>query len=624
MEYNANDIKTLSAGRAFRQKLGMYLSADKQEAINLGLRELIVNVQDEYEVYKPKKPFCIIELNTKDKVITVTDNMRGIPVGVREDGMNSLTAAFLLPHSGGKHEEGAYSSAIGINGEGNKVVCHTAEWLIVDVKRDGYFYKQCFESTEEGAHPTTEVIQTSWHNNPDGTGTKITYKPDSRVYGDIFIDIPALRKMLTEMSYFTKGLHIILVVDGKEEEFYSEHGLIDGLQSPNALTKPFSYFYKTENCKVELALQWVTQKGEIKGYANGLYMPDGGAFITGFKTSLTKTFNSLAKSNFDGDKIRGVLNGFVSVKVKVGQFSNQAKTALANPEARTATSAAITNALKDFASKNKDDFNKIVELLNKITRAEAAADRARIAVMEQSKEILTASTKKILLPDKFKDCEQHGEQSMLGICEGDSALAGLATARNIENFALFPIKGKIISALKNPLEKVLQNQEVSGILKILGCGFQESYNSKKLRFGKVAICTDSDPDGASIGCLIATVFYVLMPQFIEEGRLYWLRAPFYRLKKNNISIYAYNNKELNELQKKYIGYEQVHYKGLGELTAEDMRQTMCNEQNQRLERLTLYDAEKAYQQLEVLMGKMVQDRRDFLFENVNFGEDYDN
>lgn len=418
MNYTAKDIKTLSAGRAFREKLGMYLSADKQEAINLGLRELIVNVQDEYEVYKPKNPYVEIQLNTKDKIITISDNMRGIPVGIREDGINSLTAAFLLPHSGGKHEEGVYSSAIGINGEGVKIVCHTAKWLLVEVHRDSCCYKQYFESNENGAYPTTEVTKIENYCDINVTGTIITYKPDPLVYGDIFIDISALKKMLNEMSYFTKGLHIILVVDGKEEEFYSEHGLIDGLHSSNALTKPFSYFYETEDCKVELALQWVTQKGNIKGYANGLYMPDGGAFITGFKTSLTKTFNSLAKSNFDGDKIRSILDGFVSIKVKVGQFSNQAKTALANPEARTATSAAITNALKDFSSKNRDDFNKIIELLNKITRAEAAADRARVAVLEQVKEITNASNKKILLPDKFKDCEIHGEQSMLGICEG--------------------------------------------------------------------------------------------------------------------------------------------------------------------------------------------------------------
>ena len=416
MDYTANDIVSLSAGQAFREKIGMYLSADKQEAINLGLRELIVNVQDEYEVYKPKNPYVKIELKTKDKVIIVSDNMRGIPVGIREDGINSLTAAFLIPHSGGKHTEGVYSSAIGINGEGNKVVCHTAEWLMVQVNRDGYKYTQCFESDEEGAHPTTDVYRTEWHYSE--TGTQITYKPDKRVYGDVFIDTNALKKMLTEMSYFTKGLHIYLIIDGKQEEFYSEHGLIDGLKSSKGIGKPFSYFYETDDCKVELALQWVSEKGNIKGYANGLYMPDGGAFITGFKTSLTKTFNSLAKSNFDGDKIRSVLDGFVSVKVRIGQFSNQAKTALANPEARTAASAAITNALKDFSYKNKEDFNKIIELLNKITRAEAAADRVRTAVLEQVKEITNASNKKILLPDKFKDCELHGEQSMLGICEG--------------------------------------------------------------------------------------------------------------------------------------------------------------------------------------------------------------
>ena len=458
MEYNANDIKTLSAGRAFREKLGMYLSADKQEAINLGLRELIVNVQDEYEVYKPKNPFCRIELNTKDKIITVTDNMRGIPVGIREDGMNSLTAAFLLPHSGGKHEEGAYSSAIGINGEGNKVVCHTAEWLMVQVKRDGYKYTQTFESDEEGAHPTIDVVQTEW--NYKETGTKITYKPDSRVYGDIFINVSSLRKMLTEMSYFTKGLHIILVVDGKEEEFYSEHGLIDGLQSLNALTKPFSYFYETEDCKVELALQWVAQKGEIKGYANGLYMPDGGAFITGFKTSLTKTFNSLAKSNFDGDKIRGVLSGFVSVKVKIGQFSNQAKTALANPEARTATSAAITNALKDFASRNREDFNKIIELLNKITRAEAAADRARTKILQATNDIEKNQKRKVFASDKLKDAEFLGKDSILLVVEGNSAASSIVKARDYTKYGVLAIRGKIINPLSNNEEDVFENEEI--------------------------------------------------------------------------------------------------------------------------------------------------------------------
>ena len=313
MNYTANDIVSLSAGAAFRQKLGMYLSADKQEAINLGLRELIVNVQDEYEVYKPKNPILKVELNSKTREITVTDNMRGIPVGIRDDGMNSLTAAFLIPHSGGKHQEGAYSSAVGINGEGNKIVCHTAKWLTVEVHRDGKIYNQRFESTNDGATAVTEVLSKDDPIKPQITGTKITYIPDERVYGEVFIDLTKLREMLREISYFTKGLKILLINDGEEEVFFSEHGLIDGLKNDKAISEPFSYFYETEDCKVELALQWVSSKGVIKGYANGLYMPDGGAFITGFKTSLTRTFNSLAKKNFDGEQIRNVLDGFVSV-----------------------------------------------------------------------------------------------------------------------------------------------------------------------------------------------------------------------------------------------------------------------------------------------------------------------
>ena len=157
MTYTANDIVSLSAGRAFREKIGMYLSADRQEAINLGLHELIVNVQDEYEVYKPANPKLIIKLNTKTREIWVQDNMRGIPVGIRDDGMNSLTAAFLIPHSGGKHTEGVYSSAVGINGEGNKIVCHTAEWLSVEVYRDNKVYFQSFHSDDEGAHADCDV-----------------------------------------------------------------------------------------------------------------------------------------------------------------------------------------------------------------------------------------------------------------------------------------------------------------------------------------------------------------------------------------------------------------------------------------------------------------------------------
>ena len=314
--YNANNIVSLSAGAAFRTKIGMYLSADRQEAINLGLRELIVNVQDEFEVYKPKNPYLKVTLNSTTKEISCEDNMRGIPCGVRDDGINSLTAAFLIPHSGGKHENGAYSSAIGINGEGNKCVCHTAKWLDVIVKRDENIYHQHFTSTSEGATATCDV---EIIGKTKETGTLIKYVADPEVYGDVFINYNQLREMLKEISLFTKGLKISLKIDDNEEEiFYSEKGLIDGLKSENVLSKPFQYFYETPDCKVELALQWVAKGGNIRGYANGLYMPAGGSFISGFKSSLTRTFNNLSKNSFGGDQIRNILTGFVSVKVKKG------------------------------------------------------------------------------------------------------------------------------------------------------------------------------------------------------------------------------------------------------------------------------------------------------------------
>ena len=616
MSYEGKDIVTLSQGRAFREKIGMYLSGDRQEAVNLGLRELIVNTQDEYEVYKPKNPFLKITIDTSKRIISVEDNMRGIPVAIREDGMNSLTAAMLINHSGGKHAGTAYESSVGINGCGNKIVNHTAKWLEVEVHRDGKIYTQRFESDDEGAHEVTGVIA---KKGDSSTGTKITYSPDEKVYGSYFIELDKLRQMLRELSYFSKGLRISLIVDKAPEEiFQSQNGLIDGLSNKDTISKPFHYNYKTDDCEVELALQWVKKRGHIKGYANGLYMPDGGAFISGFKSSLTRTFNSLANSKFDGDTIRNLLDGFVSVKVKVGQFSNQAKTALANPEARTATSAAISEALKQFASEHNNEFNAVVATIERLEKADEAAERARNAILSMEKKETEQRKRKVTSSDKFKDCEKHGADSMLIICEGNSALGGLMPARDVRTEALYAVRGKVKNLMKHPLEECLENQEVSDIIMALGCGIQERYNEKKLNYGKVAIATDADVDGYAIMCLIATMFYVLMPKFIEEGRLCWLRAPLYRLSKGNKRVFAYNDTELAELRKTNPDWEQGRNKGLGEMTSEDMEASMMNKTDRHLEVLTISDAEAAAESLKMLMGPDVDDRRDFLFENVDF------
>ena len=614
MTYGANDLTTLSPGRAFREKIGMYLSADRQEAINLGLRELIVNVQDEFEVYKPEKPFLKIELFTKERKIRVSDNMRGIPCAVRNDGVNSLTAAFLLPHSGAKHKEGSYVSSVGINGEGNKVVCHTAKWLEVEVHRDGNIYFQRFESNEEGATPTSDVKISKAKDSK--TGTIITYVPDKAVYGDIFIDEESLKNMLREMSYFTKGLKIILIIDGKEQIFFSENGLIDGLKSENAIGKPFSYFYEDEDCKVELALQWVTKKGSIKGYANGLYMPDGGAFISSFKTSLTRTFNNLAKTKFVGEQIRDCLEGFVSVKVHVGQFSNQAKTALANKEAGTATSTAISSCLKDFYARRRGDFDKVVEILTKIAKAEAAAERARVQVLNAQKDIEKNQKRKVFASDKLKDAEFLGQDAILLVCEGDSALNGMAQARNVDKTGLMCVKGKIINCLSNDDEKIFQNEEIKLLLSAMNI-VPGKYDSKKLRYGRLGICTDADSDGYHIGLLIMACLLKLAPQFIEEGRLCWLRSPLYIVEQGKNRSYYFNDEEFDTARRQGKIKGEVHRaKGLGALEAIEAHESMFTPEYQRLD--VFKPDQLSFDLLYSLMGKDVEPRTDFIFKNVDF------
>lgn len=613
MNYGANDIVSLSAGRAFREKIGMYLSADRQEAINLGLRELIVNVQDEYEVFKPKNPLLKIVLDSNKREIEVCDNMRGIPVGKRDDGINSLTAAFLIPHSGGKHTEGAYSSAVGINGEGNKVVCHTAKWLEVTVRRDGHIWFQRFESDDEGAKPVTEVEDKGILPKDLETGTIIKYSPDEKVYGEIFIDVPKLKQMLIELSYFAKGLKIQLIVDGKEEIFCSENGLIDGLKNEKALSEPFSYFYETEDCKVELALQWVPSHGVIKGYANGLYMPDGGAFITGFKSSLTRTFNSLANKNFSGEQIRNVLDGFVSVKVKMGQFSNQAKTALANPEARTATSTAISLALKEFSQRNGQSFNKVIELLTKVEKAEAAAARARTAVMDAQKTVEKELKKKSVLAGKLVDCEKHNEESQLLIVEGKSALGSIVNARDGVTTACFPLRGKIINVLKNNEEDIFNNQEVKELQIALGCGIGDKFNMKKLRYGRICIAADLDYDGYAIVCLVLTFFYKYYPELIRQGKIYWARTPLFSVETKGQTYYAYTEEELVKLPKGKVSRN----KGLGEISAEEMKRTLFDNQDGYVQ-FTMEDATAAAYYFNLLLGENVKGRREYIFKNIDF------
>lgn len=613
MSYTAEDLKTLSAGAAYREKIGMYLSADLQEAIDLGLRELLYNAQDEYEATHKEGSQVKITINTSNNKIIVEDNLRGIPCQVRSDGINSLTAACLLPHSGAKHRgENAYKQAVGVNGQGLKIVCHTSSFFEIKVQRDGNIYFQSFHETDEGAVPNENVKVIGKTNK---TGTKITYIPSKKVYGnDTKIDIVQLKKNLTDLSYFTKGLKIILNVDGKEEEFYSLNGLLDGLNSSLRYHKNALYFQKEyDDCSVEIAIQWNRKKGEIKPYANNLYVRDGGAFMIGFKRSLTTSFNRLSGKNFSGELIRKTLDGYVSVKVTDVQFSNQAKTALANKEAQTATSLATKEALENFANNYKDDFNLIVSAIEKDQKAEQAADRAREVVLNQNKEIDKELRKKTVLAGKLADCRYHDERSQLLIVEGLSALGSIIKSRNSDYTAAIPLTGKILNALKSTNDKQCENEVLKNIHTALGCGYGENFNIKKLRYGKIVFVADMDEDGFSIMCLLLSLFYRYYPQVITAGKIFWGQTPLFKVVSSNKTYYAYNERELSKLPKGDI----IRAKGIGELDPEDFRATLFSK-NGRYIKFLMNDVENAVKYFDILMGNNIQERKKYIIENADF------
>ena len=406
--YNTESIKTLEFGAAVRSKLGMYLCADLEEALLLGVRELIYNSQDEFEQGYGTQ--VKISINTQTRRISVEDNARGIPVGMRADGVNSLVAAATMPHTGGKHDTEVYSGAVGINGLGLKIVNHTAKELEIKVWRDGKEHTAKFESDVNGAHLISLTGVKS--KAATKTGTSITYIPDDTIYSGATINIEKLKTTLKELAYFTKGLKFILVVDEQETVYLSKNGLVDGL-SANRIHKNYISFNDIVNdVKVELALQWNNTNPNLKAFANNLFMPDGGAFMTGFKTALTKTFNTIAGTDFSGEVIRKYLDGFVSVKVQVPQFSNQSKTSLANPEGRTACSKAISDALKAFFMKNPKDLEDILKVIQAEKKAEDAAQRARDAINK-----VVSGGKSINklrdLPAKLADCNGYGGELFL-------------------------------------------------------------------------------------------------------------------------------------------------------------------------------------------------------------------
>lgn len=608
MNYNANDIETLNFRDAIRTRIEMYMGSADNQGVLQCIREIVSNCIDEHIMGYGNK--IIIEL-FENNLVKVTDFGRGCPFGKREDGTEALEAIFMTAHSGGKFSDKTYRSVIGMNGIGGKGVALSSKYFKVQSIRDN---KKATLEMEKGIKKDFKVEKMIVKE----TGTIVEFIPDEEVYKlePIHIDFKEIKNMCKNWSFLNKGLTLEVInhITNEKQSYCAKNGLLDLIsdKAENPIHEhPFYYQLKDGQNEVEIALQWTKGKENIFVFTNGLENIEGGTSLTGLKTAITRNLNKEFRRNFTGEMARTGLVAAIACKTPNPSFANQTKTKINNPELRQLADRAFSEYFKIYVKKYAQDAEAIKEFLSKEEKAEEAADRARNAVINAQAKIANSRNKKTVMPEKLKDAEFLGEDAILLIAEGNSAMAGLASGRDTEKYGILAIRGKIRNLLSCPLEEGLENEEVQSILTALGCGILDKYDSKKLRYGKVAIAVDADDDGCHIACLIMSLFKALIPQFIEENRLCWLKAPLFKVKKGKNNYYFYDEDELNNSG---IKGEQSRFKGLGELTAEDTKNSMFDKDNQRIE--ILIPDDNSFYRLEELMGPNVQPRKDFVFSGA--------
>lgn len=613
MSYTANDIETLDFRSAIRKRIEMYMgSADNQGVLQCA-REIISNCIDEAIMGYGNK--ITIEYLGNNR-LRITDEGRGCPFGVREDGTEALEAIYMTAHSGGKFSDKTYQSVIGANGIGGKGVALSSEEFVVISKRNG---EKATLTIKNGYKESFIIDKVSDKEH----GTIVEYTPSQEVYRlePIQTDFEAIKAMCKDWSYLNKGITFILHNHETQEKktYLSQGGLVDLVKeyaTKPLHTSPIHYLLKEGPIEAEVALLWTRGKEHSFTYTNGLCQPEGGTSLTGVKTAITNFVKKQFKGDFDADLARTGLVYAVACKIPNPSFANQTKSKINNSELRGISQRAAGMALNEFANRHPSDFKAVIDALTAERKAEAAAERARRSVMEAAKNIEKDQKKKVFASDKLKDAEFLGEGSTLLIVEGDSAMGGMSQARDYRKYGILAIRGKIINALSNPDDKIYNNEEIKLLLSAMNI-VPGKYNGSKLRYGKIAICTDADSDGSHIGLLIMAALAHIAPEFIKEGRLCWLRSPLYIVDNKGKETYYFTDEEFDKVRKTVKG-NVTRAKGLGELPAETARASMFTPEFQRLEKLEY--SEDAMSLLYQLMGEAVEPRKDFIMNNIDFSE----
>ena len=634
-EYGADQIQILEGLEAVRKRPGMYIGSTSSRGLHHLLYEIVDNSVDE-----ALAGVCT-EINVTinpDNSITVTDNGRGIPVGINHKaGLPAVEVVFTVLHAGGKFGGGGYKVSGGLHGVGASVVNALSEWLEVSIYHEGKIYQQRYERGK-----TMYSLKVTGDCEEDRHGTTVTFLPDKEIFEETVYDYDILKQRLREMAFLTKGLKIVLKDnrEGMEREkiFHYEGGIREFVtylnKSKEALYPEIIYCEgNKDGVYVEVAMQHNDSYTENSyGFVNNINTPEGGTHIVGFRNALTKTFNDYARKNkllkdsepnLSGDDIREGLTAIVSVKIEDPQFEGQTKQKLGNSEARGAVDSVVSKQLEIFLEQNPSVAKTTIEKSVLAQRAREAARKARDLTRRKS------ALDSMSLPGKLADCSDKDPKNCeIYIVEGDSAGGSAKTARNRATQAILPLRGKILNVEKARLDKIYANKEIKAMITAFGTGIHEDFDISKLRYHKIIIMTDADVDGAHIATLLLTFLYRFMPELIKQGYVYLAQPPLYKIEKNKKIWYAYDDDELNNILTEIgrDGNNKIQrYKGLGEMDAEQLWETTMDPEKRILLRVTMDEAATSEIDLvfTTLMGDKVEPRREFIEENARFVKNLD-
>ena len=631
--YDASSITVLEGLEAVRKRPGMYIGSVSTKGLNHLIYEIVDNAVDEHLAGYCSKITVILE---KDGSATVSDNGRGIPVGMHEKGISAERLVFTTLHAGGKFDNNAYKTSGGLHGVGSSVVNALSKHLTVRVK-DG---KNVYEDTYEYGNPTTELVNGLLPvvGRTRETGTTISFLPDDTIFDKTRFKEDDIKSRLHETAYLNPALTIHFEdCRGTEPEILDYHepeGIVGFIKDMNksceAVTDVISFQGESDGISVEGAFQYINEFHEnVLGFCNNIYNAEGGTHLTGFKTQFTTIINSYARElnilkekdqNFTGPDVRNGMTAVISIKHPDPRFEGQTKTKLDNQDAAKVVAKVVGEELTRFFDRNLETLKAVIGCAEKAAKIRKTEERAKTNMLTKQKFSFDSY-------GKLANCEsKDASKCEIFIVEGDSAGGSAKMARNRMYQAILPIRGKILNVEKASIDKVLANAEIKTMINAFGCGFSEGYGNDfditKLRYDKIIIMADADVDGAHISTLLLTLFYRFMPELIFEGHVYIAMPPLYKaMPSRGAEEYLYDDKALERYRKRHKGpFHLQRYKGLGEMDAQQLWETTLDPETRMLKLVEIEDARMASEVTEMLMGTEVPPRRAFIYRNATDAE----